>query len=289
MGRRVVLALGALFVTGSLGGGCGGGDDESEPSTLAIEATQPAQGRQEFVVPESVEAGAVEIRLTNSSKVPREAQLIRLDDDHTLDEALEVIGSEEEDAQIPDWLHAEGGVGTTAPGAAGTATVVLDEGTYYLVDTASGNEDDAESNFKLGAQATIEVSEGDDDAELTEVAPSIEMNDYSFVTEGLKQGTNRFVLKNTGDELHHTLAFPITEGATLAKVREFLLSEGAPEGPPPLDFEGGVGTAVLDGGREQIAELEFQAGRYALICFITDRAGGPPHVAKGMLREIEIS
>jgi hypothetical protein len=288
MRRRVVLTLGALLVAGSLGGGCGGGD-ESEPSTLAIEATQPAEGRQELVVPESVEAGTVEIRFTNSSKVPREAQLIRLDDDHTLDEALEVVGSEEEDAQIPDWLHAEGGVGTTAPGASGTATVVLEEGTYHLIDTASANEDDAESNFKLGAQATIEVSEGDDDAELPEVAASIEMDEYSFVTEGLKQGTNRFVLKNTGDELHHTLAFPINEGATLAEVSEFLQAEGAPEGPPPLDFERGIGTAVLDGDREQISELELRAGRYALVCFLTDRAGGPPHVAKGMLREIEVS
>ena len=45
---------------------------------------------------------------------------------------------------------------------------------------------------------------------------------------------------------------------------------------------------MLDGGREQIDELELVAGRYALVCFLTDRAGGPPHVAQGMVSELTI-
>jgi hypothetical protein len=289
MGRRAVPAIGAMLCAASFAGGCGG-DEESEPTPIRIEATQPAEGRQEFVAPESVDAGVVEIRFTNSSKVPREAQLIRLDDDHTLKQALETIAGGEEGSPIPDWLHAEGGIGQTAPGASATATVVLDEGSYHLIDT--GNEGDGEgpSNFEQGAQATIEVSEGDDDAELPQPDATIEMNEYSFVTSGLKAGDNTFVLKNTGKELHHTIAAPIAEGATLADVRKFLQSEGgAQSGPPPLDFEKVVGTAVLDGGRDQIAELELQAGRYALLCFLTDRKGGPPHIAKGMIREIEVS
>ena len=45
---------------------------------------------------------------------------------------------------------------------------------------------------------------------------------------------------------------------------------------------------MLDAGRAQIDELELEAGRYAFVCFLTDRAGGPPHVAKGMLSEVTI-
>jgi hypothetical protein len=39
----------------------------------------------------------------------------------------------------------------------------------------------------------------------------------------------------------------------------------------------------LDGGEEQLTEVDLKPGNYALMCFIPDRAGGPPHVAKGMI------
>ena len=129
---------------------------------------------------------------------------------------------------------------------------------------------------------------GNDEGELPEVDASIEMADYNFITEGLKVGSNRLLLTNTGEEIHHTLAVPINEGATIAEVTKFLTSQGQPSGPPPVNFEGFVGTSALDAGREQITDLELEAGRYALLCFISDRAGGPPHVAKGMVREVTI-
>lgn len=83
----------------------------------------------------------------------------------------------------------------------------------------------------------------------------------------------------------------INDGETIADVKgkEFFMTEGGPpSGPPPVDFEGGFGTAVLDGGAKEVADVELKAGRYAFVCFIPDRAGGPPHIAKGMLQEIEI-
>jgi hypothetical protein len=35
------------------------------------------------------------------------------------------------------------------------------------------------------------------------------------------------------------------------------------------------------------ADLE-KPGKYALLCFVSDRKGGPPHVAQGMLAEITV-
>ena len=46
---------------------------------------------------------------------------------------------------------------------------------------------------------------------------------------------------------------------------------------------------MLDGGAEQVTDLEFVKGKYALVCFITDRKGGPPHIAKGMISEVDIT
>ena len=58
--------------------------------------------------------------------------------------------------------------------------------------------------------------------------------------------------------------------------------------PPPLDFEASVGTPVLDGKEAQTIDLKLKRGRYALVCFIPDRAGSPPHVALGMLNEVAV-
>ena len=281
----VVAAVLVVFVVGVTA--CGGDDDGGEPQAVAIESAPTDDGRFELTVPESVEAGLVRLDFQNGTEEDAEAQLLRLDDGHTVEEALTAIASE--DGKIPDWLHAEGGVGMTKPGESGAVELVLEEGTYHVIDTGEPEGDDVKSHAENGATATLEVSEGDDGAELPEVDASIEMADWAFVTEGLKAGTNRFLLENTGEELHHTLIVPINEGATFAEVREYMTSEEGDNAPPPVDFEKLEGTTVLDGGRSQINELELAAGRYALVCFLTDRAGGPPHVAKGMISELDVT
>jgi len=260
-------------------------DDGGEPAVVSLESAPAGEGRFELTVPESVEAGLVRLEFRNGTEDVAEAQLIRVDDEQSIEEVLTVIAAE--DGKIPDWLHAEGGVGGTTQGESRAAELVLEEGSYYVVDTGEPEGDDVQSHAENGATAVLEVS-GGDDGELPEVDARIEMADYNFVTEGLKAGANRFLLSNTGDELHHTIMFPVNEGATTAELREFFTSDGQPSGPPPIDFEGIESTSVLDGGAEQIDELELAAGRYAFVCFITDRAGGPPHVAKGMLREVTV-
>lgn len=94
--------------------------------------------------------------------------------------------------------------------------------------------------------------------------------------------------ENTGEELHHALFFPIAEGKTIKDVEEAFTSEEEPQGPPPVDFENGVRTAVIDDGVEQNIELELEAGKYAVVCFISDRKGGKPHAEKGMIEELTV-
>ena len=37
-----------------------------------------------------------------------------------------------------------------------------------------------------------------------------------------------------------------------------------------------------------LTEITLTAGRYAMLCFLQDRTGGPPHFMKGMLTEVVI-
>jgi hypothetical protein len=80
---------------------------------------------------------------------------------------------------------------------------------------------------------------------------------------------------------------PYKPGATLAEVRKAFRRTGGAE--PPLDFSNVAYTARIDGGTKQITELDLaKPGKYALLCFVSDRKGGPPHVAQGMVAEITV-
>jgi hypothetical protein len=37
-----------------------------------------------------------------------------------------------------------------------------------------------------------------------------------------------------------------------------------------------------------VSKLTLQKGSYAFICFVNDRAGGPPHFTKGMLQQVNV-
>lgn len=279
----------ALAVTAA---GCGDDDDDgqadqSRPAALAIEAT--AEGdRKALEVPESVPAGVVRISLRNSDDLPREAQLIRVTGGQSPEEVLQAV-SGEEGAPIPDFVQDGGGVAPVEPGQTGTVTQVLAPGDYVVLDLfEEEGEGETQSNAELGSTAQFTVEGDAGDAELADTDATITAVDYGFEAEGLRPGKNQVRFENTGDELHHAILFPINEGVKFSEVEEAFSSEEEPEGPPPVDFENNVGTSVIDGGNAQNVELELEEGRYAALCFIQDRAGGPPHVAKGMISELTV-
>lgn len=78
------------------------------------------------------------------------------------------------------------------------------------------------------------------------------------------------------------------EGATIEEVIAAFASEEEPEGPPPVDFAKSVGRSVIDADSAQDISLDLVAGRYAVVCFISDRKGGKPHAAKGMIEELAV-
>ena len=250
----------------------GGGEDQSSAAPLAIVATD--KGIQ---APASVEAGVVEISLQNEGKQNHEAQLIRLDDGHTADEALKAITSES--SKIPDWFVDGGGVGTVKPGGeARTVTQALEPGTWAILDT----------DAQKPQSASLEVTGEPVDAELPEAEATVTSSEYKFETSGLKPGSNTILHENAGKELHHVIASPVKPDATAEAVLKFFETEEKSADPFLKGEAGDVGTSVLDSGQSQVTDLELEQGKYAFMCFIPDRAGGPPHAAKGMITIEEI-
>jgi plastocyanin len=302
--RSRLLASLALVAVGAFAAGCGDDDDKTDqpaattpaaPTAFAITATAEGKKKKSLEFPATVEAGLVTMTLTNSDTVPRSAQIVRIVGDQSVDDTMKVINAEE--TKIPVWIEDGGGLSAVKPGASGSATQVLAPGRYVIWDDEGG--DDGPGHDELGAKGEFTVTGTASDAELpaqpatvtaTDDAPSgaEEAESYGFEFANLKAGSNQIRFENTGEQLHHALFFPIVGKTTIEEVEKVFSSEEEPEGPPPVDFENGVGTSVIDGGIAQNITLELKAGRYAVICFISDREGGKPHVAKGMIDELVV-
>ncbi len=252
---------------------CGDDDDDNGSSaTLQVFEVQATEegGDTRITAPASVEPGAVELRFSNEGKEDHSIQIVRMGEGHTPDEigaAGEAWGDGE--AALPDWITFEGGVGSTKPDGSGIAVVDLKPGEYAAFDI------DGE-----GPQPYAEFTvEGDEGESLPEVPAVIEAVEYDFNAEELQAGSQRVLFENTGEEPHHLVAAPLKPGTSEADVKEFAETE---EGPPPIVESKAFDVAIISGGESAVVDLRFESGDYGLFCFIPDRAGGPPHVAKGM-------
>lgn len=282
--------------------GCGDDDKKNAPAneaakpvSFAIAATAQGTKKKAMEFPSTVKAGLVTMTLRNSDKVPRSAQLLRIVGDHPVDEVVDVVTSDEQ-TKIPTWLQDGGGVPAVAPGATGSATQVLAPGRYVILDDEEGEGDDVKSYAELGASGEFTVTGERSRATLPAQPSTITALDekqgdkttYGFRLEGLEAGTNQVHFQNTGGELHHALFVPMRKGATIEQAEKLFTSNRPPTGQPPVDFSKIVGTKVIDAGIEQNLTLDLDAGRYAVVCFLPDRAGGKPHVAKGMIDEVAV-
>ncbi len=278
----VALAAAAL-------GACGGDDDLPDGAGApgsSVEAIVPEgvkASRLDISVDEvgrryryraqpTVRGGLVEIRLANRGRADHKAQLWRIAPGHTVAEALAL----RQDSR-PAWIEAAGGVGVVKPGARGSAVQVLTPGRYYVSGAGSA---------RTGA-AEVRVTGGPGRARAPAATARITAVDHDFRFSAIKAGRINIEFRNTGKEPHHALLAPMRPEATLDDVRRFVTTSGS-AGPEPVDYETARETVILDGGRRQVTQLDLRSRRYAVLCFVRDRAGGPPHVEKGMVAEVTV-
>ena len=259
----------------------------NDAKTIKVKAVERANGGYSFEgLPTTLKGGNVTFELTNTGKEPHDLQIVRVDGIHPAADVMKAIESENE--PTPAWMHADGGVGSVAPGAVGRATVNLGAGTYVFVCTMS-NDTTHKSHAAGGMANNIKVTGAKAPALPAGATATITAKEYGFETKGLKSGKNLVEFVVAGKELHHFLMFPIMPGKTIQDAKAALTSDKAPVGPPPLDFDKGQGSAVIEKSEGSLlTEVNLAAGRYAMVCFMSDRVGGPPHIMKGMLVEVAV-
>lgn len=275
---------------------CGGG----ESSNLKVTETEPSANTYAFQGVKPVKGGTVKVTLTNKGKAEHELQLLRIDGHHSQTEVLDalkrVLGGQGQ--PLADFVHPAGGVSSVKPGQTATASVVLPKGNYYAVDTDSATANNAPPYFTQGAVKALQVKGGKSSGTLPKPDQTVAIKDvggdrFEFVNPPtIKGGKTTLELDNQSKkEFHHVLFAPLNPGKTLADARKALASNGPPQGPPPVDFISGVGTAVIEHDSNLVANLNLpKPGNYVMLCFVTDRDGkGPSHVGKGLLKEIKVS
>ena len=273
-GRMPALALTLTALVMPLG--CGDDDEggeAAEPRTVAIELTGSNKNLR-FTVPDSVPAGLSRVQFRNSAKGDHGAQLAYVDEGYTVEAGLRAAQAwGERGRPLPRWVHLAGGVGTVKSGETGTATQRLPAGSYVVVDI--------DSNTSAEFRVTGDGAEG----EPPSTSATIEATEYKFDARGLTAGRNEVRYDNAGSEPHFVEGLRIKSGKTIADVRKFIRDE---KGEPPFTESGLFVSAVTDGGVSQTLELDLRAGKYALLCFVPDRKGGPPHAVKGMVSEATV-
>jgi hypothetical protein len=276
--------------------GCGGGGSSAKTSATSQPAATPTSlalsisetgARSKYAGPASIKGGLVTVQLTNNGKGPHGAQLIRILGAHTIEEALKTLGGESH--KTPSWLRAEGGVGAAVPGSSASATVSLPAGNYAVVDFAGAQE----GKGGPPAFAPLTVTPGQTGilpstaTTITAAAPS--KDHYKWEISGpLKVGANDVTFASKGKSALHELgAVRITGNESTAQLVKALETNGPP--PSYVDRETKDQTAVLDGGKSLTTQLTLsKPGTYVFFCHLTDRDGGKPHFAEGLITTVTV-
>jgi hypothetical protein len=275
----------ALIGAAALVGGCGGSSNP-EPTKLSLSISE--QGKTaSFQAPKTAKGGLVEVSLKNAGQAPHGLQFIQYTGDHTVADVQKQLQSNSN--KVPDWLRAEGGIGSVNPGASQTATVNLPAGNYLLVDAATAFGPGAGSGPPATAPMTFSSGDTGDlpDTPGKVVANEVGKDKFAWDLSGLHSGQNDITFEAKGDEaLHLIIAVPVNGTAPpLSQIQSDFAKAG--HGPPPsyLDFKDAQSSAILDGGLSQTTKLNLQKpGQYIFFCPLTDRDGGKSHDQEGLLK-----
>ena len=248
-----------------------------QPRAMPVKATGTAKAVK-IAVPKSVTAGLTRIDFTNDAQGRHSLQIARVDGARSPAKALAAANAWLQNGRpLPGWVHPAGGAPVTQSGAHSSAIQLLSPGDYFVIDPEAGGSPKVGATFNVTGKLAGKVQGSP--ARIAEF-------EYGFKSTGLTAGLNRVLIDNKGAQPHLVEAVPLKPGKTLADVRRSLKDRTS---APPVDSKAGFNTPIIDGHSKQLIDLEFtKKGKWALLCFVPDRKGGPPHALKGMVAVAEV-
>lgn len=296
---------------------CGGqGGDEAggttttaaptpSPTATEAQATALSIGAEDFRftgAPAEIEAGVFDITFENTGEVEHELAFIEIGDT-PIDEVGAALAPTLEGGPFPEFAENLAIPSVAEPGQTVETTALLAEGSYAIICTftgavpetgattttgVGGPEDEGPQgppHYELGMVQPLTVTAGAAQPVLPEVDGAITASDYTFDVD-VSAGSQTVNFTNAGpNQVHHGVVFAFNEGVDQAAAEQaletFISSEDESTPPPPeIDLETRTPEfGVFSAGLGATYDVEFESGRtYAVVCFIQDRTGGPPHV-----------
>lgn len=294
---RAVRCLASVALLATMIAGCGDDDDDNGGGSadggesISVTAVDYAfEG-----APEELSAGRVNLSFDNQGKVDHELALVEIGDT-SLEQFLEDFPPVLEGGPFPEYAGHVAVPVDIPGGESAEVTFLVEEGTYALFCALDGDADadppaegeepiPGEPHYALGMAQSLTVTAADDAASLPDADGTITATDYTFDPDVEAGDTTINFLNDGPDEVHFAGLSVFPEGVDVDAATaafEALLSadEGAPppEGTPEPEDAGFSGIYSSGLGGQFTVPGGFQSGRtYMVVCFIQDRAGGPPH------------
>lgn len=265
-------------------GACGSSTSAAKPAT---EAKAVAHRRASFVAkdlaftgPRTLPAGVYDVRLRNDGPEYHSLDLVHLDDPAMTND--EFVGAFA--AQKTAGLSAIGGPNAVPVGKSATVTVRLDPGVYVVMCPIPGA--DGLPHVMKGMLSRLRVT-GTGTVPKPTATVTVELQEYGFAGDVAALGRADLVaVHNRGGAFHELTIVPMPPGTTREQFDAWAMGQGDPNA---FTTDGGVAplgpgaTAWLDLRAHPLAK-----GRYLIACFIPTTDDQQPHMAKGMIREINV-
>jgi uncharacterized cupredoxin-like copper-binding protein len=234
-----------------------------------------------YDMPDTVPAGATNIKLVNDGPDLHHVWLVRLEEGKTLADLLEAMQTSH--GSLPAWAVDVGGPNTPLPGEVSVAALDLEAGNYAVICVIPAR--DGRPHVMKGMVRALTVVPNKSAGLLPQADIVLTLNDYSFdFDKPVKAGRRTIRVENAAQQSHEAVLIQLAPGKN---VHEMLAWLEKPEGPPPGKPIGG--TTGIAQGEVNLITYDFTAGNYGLICFVPDAKDGKPHIAHGMVKEFTVT
>lgn len=261
---KQVLLVVALLAVGAGLGACGDDDDARDVLTVQVDgSTMSVSG--------DPSSGAVDVEISGDLEPGTEVDFTRVSEGTSAEDFLAGLSSILEGGPFADFLLTNAGV---AAGGTSTPSVTLEPGSYFVWA-------ETDNDGIVYTQLTVDDGDG---AELPETDGTFTTTDYGFTVDAKAGDT--YTITNDGSQFHHVVLFNFGDLDPEIVKENLPAFFAAEEGDPPPEAFAEVDLANLDVGGSGVFgpggsgtfELTLEEGTtYAAVCFIQDRAGGPPH------------
>ena len=259
-------------------------EDQNQPVAEAPSIPEISIDAADFSysAPDTVIAGWVRVKLTNSGAEPHHVQFLRLNDGVSLAQFQEALKKGEGPALA--LVQQMGGVGAIAPTGSAQVVLNLPAGDYVILCFIPSPSDHV-AHLAKGMIDTIKVEQANGlTAEEPTATLAVNLKDFLFeLPDSISTGPVVIKVTNEGPEPHELNLLMLAEGKTLEDVKQYLAN---PQGMPPFRPVGGMNG--LNPGLSGYIEFDLQPGKYVAICNIPSPLLGHAHSELGMIQEFTI-